>query len=199
MEKLQPFQETERANYQTTFVDGLADLCLGGWLLAYGFLMETPAPWIGAVLAGLLLPIWRHLRARFAEPRLGFVRFGEERRQQQQHRTLLLRCGFFIVAFFSVATVWAVANHTQSGGETIGWGAVSLGLTVAAILAVLAFVYDFRRLLSHAFLILLTFALGQWRGLYPPVYTSLAGGVVMIYGAFIYARFLHDFPLPTDD
>jgi len=199
MKPTSSFQEIERADYRTTFADGLADICLGGWLLAYGFLMETPAPWIGAVLAGLLIPIWRHLRERFAIPRLGFVCFGVQRRQLQKNRSFALRCAFVIVALLSVAALLLIRNRVEQQLPTPGWGALPLGVVVAVIITTLAFLFDFKRLLIHAILILSVFFCGHFAEVYPPHYISIAGATSLLFGVVVFMRFLHDYPNPTDD
>lgn len=96
--------------------DGLLDLLAGAGVLMAGVAWLAGVVAVGGALAVLPIVLWRPLRARLVEPRLGQVEFRAKRiARQQRHSLALLGAG--VLAF---ALVLAVALTRTRGGGGIG-------------------------------------------------------------------------------
>ena len=198
METTRSFPSLERAAYRTTFADGLADLCLGAWLCAFGALLTTDYAWAGGILGGAAFPAWRWLRERIAVPRLGTALFGAQRTDRQRKRSRGLRLAFSVAIVAGVVAILVLRERAPAEGEALGWGALPLGVAVSLILTALVLLFDFHRLIAYAVLILAVFVLGHSRGVDPALYVALSGVVPLATGLVLFARFLHDYPLPGE-
>ena len=66
--------------------DGLLDLLVGVGVLLIGIGWVCDQVALAAFTPALLVPLWRPLRARLVEPRLGAVEFADKRvRRQRRH------------------------------------------------------------------------------------------------------------------
>ena len=105
--------ELERTAYRTRYLDGVADLSLGAWLVVFGLLMRTDYAWLGGVLAGVPVFAWKYLQPRIARPRVGQVRFAERRVRSQSRRLVGLRVAFAVTSLIGVALMYLVLAHME--------------------------------------------------------------------------------------
>jgi len=170
--------------------DGLLDLLVGFGLLAAGL------AWINGVIAlmpiavPLLIALWKPLRARIVEPRAGYVRFTQERRNRTRF-SLLATVAVGVGALLLVAGAAFVASRVESApaGDWVSGlpgGLVALGIGIAGMLT------GARRFYVYAASVLGITA-GFSAFVDRPDAPLLLGGVLIITcGAVLLARFIRD-------
>ena len=87
--------------------DGLLDVLAGSGLVLMGVAWLFDLVPLGAIGPAILIPIWKPLRARFTEPRLGYVEFSDT--QQRRNRTFLaVAIGLGVVTLVAGVAVYRV-------------------------------------------------------------------------------------------
>ncbi len=118
----------ERGVVRSFWDDGLIDTLSGVAVLLIGICWQYDLVPIGAIAPAMLVPLWKPLRKRFTEPRLGYVEFSDaQESRQRSFLTWSIAAGFMTFAM-GVGVYFIV----RSGG-----GRLPLGNWVAALPACL--------------------------------------------------------------
>lgn len=94
---------------RTYWNDGLLDILSGMGVLLIGIAWLCDLPVMGAIAPPLLIPLWKPLRNKLTDPRLGSVEFSD--RQETRNRSFmifsmaagLLSCLLAVVVYFRVS------------------------------------------------------------------------------------------------
>lgn len=197
-------KELERRAYRATFQDGLWDIYLGLVFVAFGVgpLLRSAFDWsegqsitihITLLLAAIMILI---LGKRYiTTPRLGYVRFGAERKRKLAKLRVVLAAS--VVAGFVLFAVLV--------GDQIGLTGFSVvfGITILVVLGSMAFFMDYNRLFVYAILWAFSMPLGvilEDSGSLSdaPIVFVVTGGIAVIVGLVFLQRFLHDYRLPEE-
>jgi hypothetical protein len=196
-------QEAERQVFRTTFADGLWDVMLGCFVLLFAL-----APLLSVSLGDfwssvVFLPFWGLValavwlaRRYVVAPRLGVVKFGPERKA----RLLQLNLVMLIVNAAALVLGIVAALRSPISGRAV---TMVLGLLFLISFSIAAYLLDFRRLYIYGLLIWLSPLAGEWLYTHQgvahhgfPVTFGITAGIMILTGLAIFARFLHDNPLP---
>jgi NADH:ubiquinone oxidoreductase subunit 6 (subunit J) len=197
-------KQLERKAYLSYHQDGLLDIGLGLFILAWGVGMATDMAWMAGILAATGISIYAGAKKVITIPRVGLVQFGPERvRKEKKEKS-------FFVLFFTVTAIlgimmFALVSSIIRGefGGSSGMLARSLesfvmaplGLIGAVALIALGYWKELRRFYVYAALLFLAVSIGPLLKIAPPVYTSMAGGVITLAGLVMLVRFLQTYPL----
>jgi hypothetical protein len=196
------------------FQDGLWDILLGGEFVYLGFynlFRERLGPvgnlmiFIGVIL--VLVTIYLAARKLYVSPRIGSVKFGM--RQNKQKRKLWAATSLLVLLTSVVAILLTTGVITtpvwQSAPQWLNEFSVDIFFTVLIIgfFTVFAYVVGIARLHLYGWLIGLgnlgSNMLGFYRGHVMNWPFLVAGLTMIVVGAFMFARFLRDYPVPVEE
>ncbi len=199
-------KEAEKRAFKSTHQDGLWDMYLGAIFLAFGLgpllrneggLDETSSMVAHLVYVFGLLAIWILAKKRITTPRIGLVKFGAERKRKlfSLRIILTLSCGLGVA-------IWALFASDNPLDLTLVLGLFSVNILV--VLGLMAYFMEFERLYGYAVLWAASLPLGELlkskSGLGDAGYVYLVtGSLPIIIGAWLFVRFLRDYPLPPND
>ena len=196
-------KELERRAYQSTFQDGLWDIYLGLVLIGFGSMpllrniVSESASIIGySVMLVLAMSMLIVGKRNVTVPRLGYVRFSEER-QHKLSRARLLLSGSIVAGLIFFGLI--LGNIVGLVGFS-----VILASVILIVFSGLAYFLDYYRLLIYAILCALSLPIGialENEKLLndAPTMFILTGGLALVIGIVLLQRFLHDYRLPPED
>lgn len=183
----------ERKSYRSMFDDGLLDLFIGISLLFLGLMWLTEYGAFGGLMPALLIPIWPIARKTFVEPRSGYARLAEPRRNK-------LRRGIAgSIAFGTLTLLLAIAAYVgltsdDSATEAIfdSIGSALPALLLALMATVAARMFELPRFFGYAGVLLTMGLLGLLLDL-EPAWPLLASAVfVTATAGMLMARFVRN-------
>lgn len=166
--------------------DGLLDVLMGAGLLSIGIAWRFDLVALGPIAPALLAILWKPLRAKWIDPRIGFVEFTEDRNQESRRfvvSTLLLGVGMLILGvglYFYAPARGAVPVNLVAGLP-------AMLLSVLAFLS--AMVTRLIRLGLYGLLLLLTGMAVVVTDSRPEAAMLATGVVIFITGAVLLTRF----------
>ncbi|MFB0516738.1 MAG: hypothetical protein ACETWG_09075 [Candidatus Neomarinimicrobiota bacterium] len=189
----------ERKVYLAYHQDGLLDIALGLFILAFGLFMIWEMPWLAGALYASGVAGYAGAKKALTVPRLGVVHFSEERQSRLRRET-----GFYIV-FFTITCLLGVVMFivAASGGiQKTPWlrhlfehfRLWPIGLIGVVALAALAYWKQLNRYYAYAVLILCAVFIGPMLAIPHPAYLITVGGVIMAAGLVVLVRFLRAYP-----
>ncbi len=218
--KAQPMsiKEAERKAFRlSTNQDGLYDIFIGAYIILLSAMtwldengLRTPWNVILVLVLGLLILLGITLTKKFiVAPRIGQVRYGVERQQRMKR----LAIGMMIIFLLTVAlfgmTISAIYFREPILKGTFEWAFpldivhTAAGIFIFAIFSVIGYMNDYARLYLYGFLFGLGYVVSTTlqditgNPFYWP--WALAGLVAVVIGLILFARFLRDYPLPSEE
>jgi len=202
MTKQNTLREIEKKAYMSYHQDGLLDIVIGLYALAFGLgivvdriLDFSFAAIMPAILISIVLPIWIQAKRKITMPRIGFVKFGARGSNKLFAIFLgLMVTGLGVFFLFTLATV-------QDGRPfwidiLFQYGMIVVGLGGAVIASLFAYTMGLKRLYGYGLLTLALFASGHFLSV-PFEYLLLAiGSVIIASGAALLVQFIRRYPLP---
>ena len=186
----------ERKSYRSMFADGLLDIFAGVSLLFLGIMWLTEYAAFGGLMPALLIPIWPLARKRIVEPRSGYVRLGQPRRNRLRKAmiggialgtlTLMLAVGAYVA-------LTSESSSAEAIFEAVGSGLPAFLLALMAGMA--AWQFDLPRFFAYAGLLVCAGLIGIWLDVEPA--WSLIGSAIIVTaaGVTLLARFVASAPI----
>ena len=202
MTKQNTLREVERKAYISYHQDGLLDIFIGIYALAFGLgivadtiLDFSFAAFMPGVLVAIFLPIWIEAKRKITMPRIGFVKFGAK----GSNKLFAIFIGLLVAGLgvFFVFTLAMVKDGRPVWIETmLQYGMILVGLGGGAISSLFAYTMGLKRLYGYGLLWFALFASGYFITV-PLEYILLAiGSVIVASGAVLLVRFVQRYPLP---
>jgi hypothetical protein len=202
MTKQNTLREIEKKAYMSYHQDGLLDIVIGLYALAFGLGIAMDRIWgfsfaaiMPAILISIVLPIWVQAKRKITMPRIGFVKFGARGSNKLFALFLgLMVAGLGVLFLFTMATA---QNGRPVWIETMfQYGLIVVGLGSAVIASLFAYTMGLKRLHGYGLLTLALFASGHFLSI-PFEYFLLAlGSVIIASGATLLVQFIRRYPLP---
>jgi hypothetical protein len=188
-------REVERKAWQSYLQDGLAEVFLGA-LLLLAFLAGVSGErrffvYIPMLLMGPALLLAKRL---ITVPRLGHVKFGQERRARKR-KLLVVVAAAVIVTLVLLAVTMRGALPAEWIREHHSLVSFGLGGMIALVFAATAYWKDYPRLYLVGLIIGAAFTLTELFD--TPVPLLVAGAIVFLVGLVILIRFVRKFPIPA--
>lgn len=193
------FKELRKKLYLSYHQDGLIDIIIGATILGFGLQIATEnsaflfLTWIWAIL-------YTPLKNRITVPRLGYVRFEEERKTAMR-LGLMVIIGVLVLAMFTGLFLFLRADSLpQTLSDWLKqYYMLVLGIFMAIPLIGIAFWGGINRLVIYAGLIIVVIFGGIQLGIDPPVYMIALGCLILLSGLWILFRFLKQYPIANKD
>jgi hypothetical protein len=188
-------QKIERKVYMSFFEDGVWDIFLGLFILAWGLAILTEAAYLpGVSFLGIYFSIWG-IKKWLTYPRIGYVRFSSTSRRRITARFLIFGAFVFLLGVMA-AVLWGIGTRPQ-------WLADYLPLIfngmLAAIVCFGAYWARVNRFYMYAVLIFLGAVLHKWLGIKWEYGFIGAGGIIVLIGLGFLIRFLRKYPLVAQE
>ena len=183
-------QKIESKVYMSFFEDGVWDIFLGLFILAWGLSILTAAVYLpGVSFLGIYFSIWG-IKKWLTYPRIGYVRFSSTSRRRITARFLILGTVVFLLGLMA-AVLWGIGTRPQ-------WLADYFPLIfngmLAAIVCFGAYWARVNRFYMYAALIFLGAVLHQWLGIKWEYGFIGAGGIIILIGLGFLIKFLRKYP-----
>ena len=193
MNKKINLKEIERKAYTSYHQDGILDVTFAITVLMFAVVVISDMPWLGGIVGVLVTSIYAGLKKFITIPRIGYVKFPQQRTQ----RLMILTVTLGLVAM--IAGVFAFM-HTLSSGVPdwliflIDNYMITIGVAVSALFLLGAYSFKTKRIYGYSLLTLVMFLAGHFLS-FPLYYYLLAlGTVILITGLTLMIRFVNKYP-----
>lgn len=199
-------REAERKAFRASYSDGLWDILLGCFFLAFAigpFLSPTLGDfWSSALFLpfwGLvLLGVWL-VRKRVVRPRVGMVKLGRARKARlMTFRVVMLTVNVIALILGLLAAI----GFARVPGRMI---MIVFGLILLVAFSTAAYFLDFRRLYLYGLMVGLSPLVGEWLWVSGfashhgfPITFGTAAGIMILTGLIIFVRLVRGNPLPLE-
>ena len=188
----------ERQAYLSYHQDGVLDIFIGLSILLFGAWILADMAYLAGAFAAVFTPIYAQVKKQVTVPRLGFVKFGPNRTAKTQ-KTVLVLVLVGVMAFLPGVLLFAT---TEMGilapiRLLIDYGMIVIGVAGAAVLSVVAYLSELRRLYVYAALVLTLFVSGHFLTAPLPYYLMTLGTIILLSGLYLLITFQRKYPLPT--
>jgi hypothetical protein len=200
--KQNTLRDIEKKTYMSYHQDGLIDIIVGLYALAFGLgifadkiLDFSFAAIMPGMMIAIVLPIWLAAKRKITLPRIGYVNIGAK----GSNKIFAIFLGL-AVAGLGVFFLFTMATF-QSGRpewiETIvfQYGMIWIGLGAAVIGSLFAYTMGLKRLHGYGLLTLALFVGGYFLSFPFQYLLILVGGVIMACGVVLLVQFIQKYPL----
>jgi len=201
--KQDTLREVEKKTYMSYHQDGLIDIIIGLYALAFGLgivvdkiLDFSFAVLMPGILIAIILPIWIQAKRKITLPRIGYVNIGTK--GSNKLFALLLGLSVAGLGVFFLFTMMTFQNGRPEWIETIlfQYGMIWIGLGAAVIGNLFAYTMGLKRLHGYGLLTLALFVSGYFLSVPFEYLLLVAGSVIIASGAVLLAQFIRRYPLP---
>lgn len=189
-------KEIERKAYTSYHQDGVIDITLAFVTLVFGAIMLTDMPWMGGVLGILAISLYAGFKKAVTIPRIGYVKFPQQRAQKMTALTVVLGLLAFVAGM-------VVFMQTKSQG-TPDWVMflidnymLTIGAAVAGLFILGGYAFKTKRIYAYALLTLAMFTLGYFLSFPLYYYLVALGTIILATGIVLMTRFVSRFPKAT--
>jgi hypothetical protein len=206
----QDLKELERRTFRTVTDDGLWDVLIAGV-----FSMLAIAPLLSGSLGDLwssaiFAPIWlvtyliiHAVRKRVVIPRVGTVRFGEDRKRRLRRFSVVMLAVNVVAALLGLAAAIGVQRGwVNIGGDGIGYP-LTLGIVILIGFSVGAYAASIPRYYLYGLMLAGAPLVGEWLWRHDlathhgyPIVFGAAAVIILITGITRFLTHLRDHPLP---
>ncbi len=195
-------REIEKKAYMSYHQDGLLDIVVGFYVLAFGLgivadkILEFGFGAImPSILIAIVLPIWIAAKRKITMPRIGFVKFGA--RGSSKFFAILLGLA---VAGLGVSMLFAFMVMGQNGRPwwlevLFQYGMIWIGLGAAVIGSLFAYTMGLKRLHGYGLLSFALLAGGYFLSIPFEYLLLVIGSVIIASGAVLLVQFIRRYPL----
>jgi hypothetical protein len=203
MTKQNTLREIEKKAYMSYHQDGLLDIVIGLYALAFGIgifmdkiLEFSFAAIMPGIMIAIVLPIWIQAKRKITMPRIGFVKFGA--RGSNKLFALLLGLSVAGLGVFMLFSVFMIGQNGRPWWLEMlfQYGMIWIGLGAAVIGSLFAYTMGLKRLHGYGLLTFALFTSGYFLSV-PFEYLLLAiGSIIIASGAALLVQFIRRYPLP---
>jgi hypothetical protein len=186
----QPFASNAYLSYHQ---DGLADLFIGIGALLFGLGIVFDLPWIGAIIAAVLAPIWPSVKRAIAAPRLS------DDELPPQHAGVRGTILLLTVGLFALGVIVAVLFTADTLPSLRDWlhayFLLVFGAIIVAALGIVAVFNRVQRYYVYAAVTAAVFVGAYLLNVGLPVAIVLTGAGFVAGGTYLLARFVRTHPV----
>jgi len=183
----------EQSAYRSRIDHGLIDLFIGAWLFAIGLMLHADLDYMPVVVFFIGVMAYRDAVRRLIEPRIGHVRLRADRVERIQGWKWIT-LGALVAAVFGVLALRGLGwiEYPASARPLVVTACFALPLALAAGL------FGIRRWFAYAAVLLAGGAIEARAGLGYGASWYFSGGLVVLAGGLLLARFLRAHPAGDD-
>jgi len=197
MNKKINLKKIERKAYTSYHQDGVIDITIAFVTFIFSIVMLSDMPWIGGITGILAISLYAGAKKILTVPRIGYVKFPQQRAQRITAVTVVLGLLGFVAGM--------VAFVQTTGQGTPAWlqflienYMLTIGAIVAALFLLAGYAFKTKRIYTYALLTLVIFFAGHF--IYFPLYYYLTalGSLILACGLFMMIRFVRKYPKATE-
>lgn len=189
-------KEIERKAYTSYHQDGVVDITIAFAILIFSAVVLGDMPWIGGITGIFAISIYAGLKKLVTIPRIGYVRFPQQRAQRITALTVVLGLLAFVAGM--VAFMQTVDQGTPAWLQLlIDNYMLTLGTGVACLFLLGGYAFKTKRIYAYALVTLSMFATGHFLEFPLYYYLTALGTIVMVCGVFMMTRFIRKYPKAT--
>jgi hypothetical protein len=189
-------KEIERKAYTAYHKDGVVDVTIGFAVLVFGAIMLGDMPWMGGFLGILAISFYAGLKKVVTVPRIGYVKFPQQRAQRMTALTVLL--GFLAFAAGMVAFMQTTSQGTPDWVMLlIDNYMLTIGAVVACLFLLGGYAFKTKRIYTYALLTLAMFTAGHFLSFPIYYYLTALGSIIMGIGIVLMISFIQKYPKAT--
>lgn len=189
----------ERESYMAYYRDGILDLLVGFALLGMSLFIMIGDASMGALLPLVAILLHPGLKKYVTRPRLGYVKFATHREERLKAKKGQLTILFAVTAIVGVAVLMAYSGNSTWHLWIRSLGAIPVGVVLAASAAALGILYNVRRGLTYALVIVVVFILGHSLRVHISIQLLILGVLLTMIGATLLLHFVKRYPkLPQE-
>ncbi|MBU7023498.1 MAG: hypothetical protein HXS40_04965 [Theionarchaea archaeon] len=195
-------KELERKAWTAYFDDGILDITVGLFVLAFGIGMTTQYSSLAA-LAWMVIFFFAAAKKSITLPRVGLVKFSPEREERMKKEQLFFVIFFSITAFIGLAFFLALSSGIPQSVKTLVGELALIGyqLIIATAICLVGYWKQIRRFYAYTGFLLIAVVVGVFfdiSGVNPlriMMYQFTATGIIILLtGLFVLARFFKRYP-----
>ncbi len=211
MESSISVKEIERKAYRSTFQDGLWDIFLGLCLLMLAVcallsnsgVSEGLTMTILVALQAVVLLAFIAGKKRITVPRLGFVKFGPQRKRKIKKSRIILLASVLAGVLCLLAALLIQSYGASRAKLLLLLPAAWVGNAII-VFSLLAYYLDFARLYAYGLLfalpVPLDMAVKEFAGVnLSPIAFAVPATVMLVVGTVLLVRFVRAYPFPTEE
>ena len=173
--------------YMSYFQDGLWDVVLGLFLLSWGFTVFLGLGWLPGVSFVVFYTVALALKRKVTYPRIGYSRPAEQRRQIS--RFLIAGAAIFLLGIMVFLII--IANGMPQFFRD--YFELLFTTMLAIIIGLIGYWWGIIRWYGYAGLVFICAICNQWLGLSFELSFIIPGGLVLLYGIFIFIGFIRNY------
>jgi len=205
-------RDLERRTFRTVTDDGLWDVLIAGVLsmLAIAPLLSESLGdlWSSAIFVPILLATYliiRAVRRRVVIPRVGTVRFGDDRKRRLRRFSLAMLVVNVVAVLLGLAAAMAVKRDwLDLGGGGIGYP-ITLGIVILVAFSVGAHMTSIPRYYLYGLMLAVAPLVGEWLWRHDlsshhgyPIVFGAGAAIIFVTGLARFGAHLRAHPLPQD-
>lgn len=193
MESTIDVKEIERKAYLSFHQDGFLDILAGMFILGLGMAMLEMPGIVATLLWAMPVALFWPMKKGIVYPRLGYVRFGRERRKKEMTKLAVL-----IALWCLPLIILGIVLNCFPASRKVAWlnehEILSGQIFMAVFISVGAILSGIKRLYVYAALTLLMFVTDHLLSIPTYLYLIPLGTAILIFGVAVLIRFLHKYP-----
>jgi len=193
-------KEIERKAYTSYHQDGVIDITIAFVIFIFSVIMLGDIYWLGSIggISGFLsLLLYAGAKKFLTVPRIGYVKFPQQRAQRITAVAVALGVLSFVAG--TVALIQTMAQGTPDWLVLLIENyMLTIGTAVAALFMLAGYAFKTKRIYAYALMTLVMFVAGHF--IYFPLYYYLTalGSVILACGLFLMIRFVRKYPKVTE-
>ncbi len=197
MSKKINLQQIRQKVYTSYHEDGIIDILLALFITSFAVWMTLDMIWLAGGFVIFGASIYAAAKRIFTVPRIGFVKF-------RQQRTIFA-IGVVLGLMMLSSVLGLVAFMQFEGGGTPAWLSLAIeyhmpliGVSVGALFYLAGYTFRTKRMYGYALLTLAMFTIGHF--IYYPLYYYVItlGTVILFSGLFMLISFVRKYPIPDN-
>jgi len=181
-------KKIQRKVYMTYFQDGVWDVVLGLFLLGWGFTVLFDLPWVPGATFVAFFWLAIGLKQKITYPRIGYAKPAEQRKLMAR----IIIAGAVTLLLGIMVFLLVVSNGMPQFIHD--YFELLFGTILAIVIGLIGYWWGIARWYGYAGLVFILAAFNQWLGLSFELSFIIPGGVILLYGITIFARFFCKYP-----
>ena len=186
-------KEIERKAYTAYHQDGVIDVTIAVAIFIFSIMALSDMPWLGGITGILAISLYAGAKKLLTVPRIGYVKFPQQRAQRITAVTMVLGILAFVVGMFTFTQT--IDQGTPAWLQLlIDNYMITIGAAVAGLFLLGGYAFKTNRIYGYALLTLAMFVVGHF--IYFPLYYYLTalGTLILIIGLIMMFRFVRKYP-----
>jgi len=197
MSKKIDLKEIERKAYTSYHQDGVIDVTIAFVVFVFNIMMLSDMPWLGGITGILAISFYAGAKKLLTVPRIGYVKFPQQRAQRITTVTVVLGVLALVVGIF------AFMQTTSQG--TPAWlqllienYMLTIGTAGATLFLLGGYAFKTKRVYAYALLTLAMFVAGHFIIFPLYYYLTVLGTLILLIGLIMMIRFVRKYPKTTE-